>query len=59
MLLGQLHNIVVWIIGLNQDLTFETSPASTTGYLGQELEGLFPCSEIRQIESRIRIDYAN
>ena len=47
MLLGQLHNIVVWIIGLNQDLTLETSPPRTTGHLGQELEGLLPCSEIR------------
>ena len=47
MLLGQLHNIVVWIIGLNQDLTLETSPASTPSYLGQELEGLLPCPEIR------------
>ena len=59
MLLGQLHNIVVWIIGLNQDLTFETSPACSTSYLGQELEGLLPCSEIWQIEGRIGIDYAD
>ena len=59
MLLGQLHNIVVWIISLNQNLTLKTPPASTTGYLGQELEGLLPRPEIRQIESRIRIDYTD
>ena len=55
---GALDGGIEGVAGLDQDFAPDKSPAGSSGHLGDELETAFLRTEIRDVQSHVRIDNA-
>ena len=54
---GRLNGIVLWRIGLNDNLPPQSTTPCPAGNLTQQLKSPFPGTEIRQVQRRVSTNY--